>query len=151
MNIQHTYFDADYGYYYCVPNQEQISAANAVTFRQTTFSRDDTASYIVAKWVPNSDYDIETGVLKINRPIVDEYFYPDLSLRNGKFYRSATSTVPLNLPYLSGEGLSTRDPNIQPPMFQSVNITLTQLDQSNWPSCRHEPDQPVVWPPKTCA
>ena len=58
MNIQHVYFDSDYGYYYCVPNQEQISTATAVTFRQTTFSRDDTPSYIVAKWVPNSDYDI---------------------------------------------------------------------------------------------
>ena len=142
MNIQHVYFDADYGYYYSVPAAEQKRGVgvNTVTFNRATFSRDDTATYIVAKWVPDTDYDIETGVLKQNRPIVDEYFYPDLSLRDGKFYRTATSTIPLNLPYLSGEGLSGRgssnpkgvDYTTQAPKFKEVVMPFGELNQSSW-------------------
>jgi hypothetical protein len=128
---------------------------NTVTFnRATEFSRDDTASYIVAKWVPDTDYDIETGVLKQNRPIVDEYFYPDLSLRDGKFYRTATSTIPLNLPYLSGEGLSGRgssnpkgvDYTTQDPNFKEGVMPFGELNQTDWPSCRYRPDQSLSSP-----
>ena len=163
MNIQHVYFDADYGYYYSVPaaDQKRGTGVNTVTFNRTTeFSRDDTASYIVAKWVPDTDYDIETGVLKQNKPIVDEYFYPDLSLRDGKFYRTATSTIPLNLPYLSGEGLSGRgssnpkgvDYSTQLPNFKGGEIPLGEQNQSDWPSCRYEPDQSLSLPVlKRCA
>ena len=142
MNIQHVYFDADYGYYYSVPaaDQKKGVGVNTVTFNRTTFSRDDTASYIVAKWVPDTDYDIETGVLKQNKPIVDEYFYPDLSIRDGKFYRTATSTIPLNLPYLSGEGLSGRGSSnpkgvvytTQAPNFKGGEIPLGELNHSSW-------------------
>lgn len=157
MNIQHVYFDADYGYYYSVPAAEQKKGTdiNTVTFNRTTeFSQEDTASYIVAKWVPDTDYDIETGVLKQNMPIVDEYFYPDFSLRDGKFYRTATSTIPLNLPYLSGEGLSGRgssnpkgvDYSTQAPKFEEGGIPLGELNQSGWLSCRYRPDQSLSSP-----
>ena len=156
MNIQHVYFDADYGYYYSVPaaDQRRGTGVNTVTFSPATFSRDDTPSYVVAKWVPDTDYDIETGTLKQNMPILDEYFYPDLSLRDGKFYRDATSTVPLNLPYLSGQGLSGVgsanpkgvDYTTQGPNFKEGVISLIVQDQSNWPSCRCAPDQSVSSP-----
>ena len=156
MNIQHVYFDADYGYYYSIPAADQKTGIgiNTVTFNRATFSRDDTPSYVVAKWVPDTDYDIETGTLKQNRPIVDEYFYPDLSIRDGKFYRDATSTVPLNLPYLSGQGLSGVgsanpkgvDYRTQGPNFKESVIPLGELDQSNWPSCRYVPDQSLSSP-----
>jgi hypothetical protein len=156
MNIQHVYFDADYGYYYSVPaaDQRRGTGVNTVTFNPATFSRDDTQSYIVAKWVPDTDYDIETGVLKQNSPILDEYFYPDLSLRDGKFYRDATSTVPLNLPYLSGEGLSGRgssnpkgvDYTTQGPNFKEGVTPLIVQDQATWPSCRCAPDQSLSSP-----
>jgi hypothetical protein len=102
----------------------------------------------------DTDYDIETGVLKQNRPIVDEYFYPDLSLRDGKFYRTATSTIPLNLPYLSGEGLSGRgssnpkgvDYTTQDPKFKEGVMPFGELNQTDWPSCRYRPDQSLSSP-----
>jgi hypothetical protein len=179
MNIQHVYFDIDYGYYYSVPDANPITGVAPYIFESATFGSGDQPSYIVAKWVPDEDYDIESGIVKRNRPIVDEYFYPDLSLREGKFYRNATSTTPLNLPYLSGVGLSARgssNPNgvdyvNQLPRFSTENIpsipvqtqntpnipsaTWTKCDntQTISPLCRYEDfaDQPVAWPPKTCA
>jgi hypothetical protein len=155
MNIQHVYFDLDYGYYYSLPDATQNSSRDVVSFSApATFSADDEPSYIVAKWVPVTDYDIETGILKLNRPLVDEYFYPDLSLRDGKFYRTVASTTPLNLPYLASQGLSgagSSNPNgvnydIQMKRFQTgASHTFTVQDQTAWKtsSCRCVPDQSI--------
>ena len=157
MNIQHTYFDADYGYYYTLPQSTQISGARTVTFSQAVFGLADEASYIVAKWVPDWDYDIESGAVTKGKPIVDEYFYPDLTLKGNNFFRKPNSTVALNLPYLAGEGLSavgSANPNgidykIQKRRFvkgTSANPLhrFSQLDQSMWYSCRYTPDQPTT-------
>jgi hypothetical protein len=151
MNIQHVYYDVDYGYYYSVPSAEQMSTPRKIIFNSARFSPDDTPSYIVAKWVPETDYDIESGVLKQNKPMVDEYFYPDLSLRDGNFYRTTTSTVPLNLPYLTGKGLSGRglsnpkgvDYNTQAENFKIGIVNMNTQDQSTWTSCRYIPDQSI--------
>ena len=109
MNIQHNYFDTDYGYYYTVP-------------ATTTFSKYVGLSYIVAQWAPDTDYDVETGILKQNKPTVTEYFYPDMDFRaDQKFYRNTTSTTPLILPYLSGKGLSGIDESKQPSRITTVS------------------------------
>jgi hypothetical protein len=155
MNIQHVYFDLDYGYYYSLPDATQLSSRDVVSFPPGNFSASDEPSYIVAKWVPVTDYDIETGILKLNRPLVDEFFYPDLSLRDGKFYRTAASTTPLNLPYLASQGLSgagSSNPNgvnyaTQMKRFQTVaSHTFTVQDQTAWKtsSCGCVPDQSIV-------
>jgi len=154
MNIQHTYFDADYGYYYTLPQSTQISGARTVTFSQAVFGLADEASYIVAKWVPDWDYDIESGAVVKGKPVVDEYFYPDLTLKGNNFFRTPTSGVALNLPYLAGEGLSavgSANPNgidysIQKRRFATSTSAnplyrFPQLDQSTWRSCRYTPDQ----------
>jgi flagellar basal body-associated protein FliL len=156
MYIQHVYFDLDYGYYYSLPDAEQNSSRDVVSFNPvTSFSTEHAPSYIVAKWLPDTDYDIETGILKLNKPIVDEYFYPDLSLRDGKFYRTAASTVPLNLPFLASEGLSIQsetNPNglnysVQLSRFKTVDSHSFPInDQTAWvaSSCNCVPDQRIV-------
>lgn len=154
MNIQHVYFDLDYGYYYSLPDATQNSSRDVVSFAPATFSADDEPSFIVAKWLPDTDYDIESGILKLNRPVVDEYFYPDLSLRDGKFYRTATSTTPLNLPYLASEGLSgsgSSNPNgvdysTQQKRFQTASYNFVAQDQTAWKSssCNCVPDQSIT-------
>ena len=157
MNIQHVYFDLDYGYYYSLPDATQNSSRDVVSFAPGTFSPDDEPTYIVAKWLPDTDYDIESGILKLNRPLVDEYFYPDLSLRDKKFYRTGASSTPLNLPYLAGVGLSgagSSNPNgvnyaTQQKRFQLVPPNEGQFvtqDQTAWAasSCNCVPDQRIV-------
>jgi len=113
MNIRHTYFDVDYGYYYNVPP----ARAGKI------FSANDEPSYIVAKWAPNTNYIVETGKLMDNKPMtVEEFFFPDLTIVGDKFYRESDKnrTTPLDLPYLSAEGMTSIDPT-QAPRF----ITLT--------------------------
>lgn len=158
MNIQHTYFDIDYGYYYTIP-PPPAGSPPLPQYTPPVFTKDDQPSYIVAKWAPDTDYDVETGNIILNKPIVDEYFYPDLDLRaDGKFYRTSkpTDTTPLNMPYLSGEGLSAAgssnsngiDYTKQPPRFTTLQTPqqftpTTYLDQTAWPSCRCAPDQSI--------
>ena len=105
MNIRHKYFDIDYGYYYNTPPAGE------------NFSNDDVPSYIVATWAPNTDYLVETGTLILNRPEVEEFFFPDLVVKGDKFYREKDMTKPLNLPYLSAEGMTSLDPGQGPRFF----------------------------------
>jgi hypothetical protein len=107
MNIRHKYFDIDYGYYFNVPPADK------------GFSTNDESSYIVATWAPNTDYLVETGTLLLNRPEVEEFFFPDLVIKGDKFYRETDKTTPLNLPYLSAEGMVSIDPT-QGPRFTEI-------------------------------
>ena len=95
MNIQHQYYDTDYGYYYKVP-------------ATTTFSTADTPTYITATWTPDTDYDIETGTLIKNTPTVKEFFLPNFDARsNGKIYESTdTNAAEVVFPYLANEDIT---------------------------------------------
>ena len=153
MNIQHTYFDLDYGSYYTVPPSDPPPAAYA----PPTFTSSDEPSFIVAKWAPDTDYDVESGIVRLNEPIVSEYFYPDLDLRaDGRFYRTnkATDTTPLNLPYLSGAGLSGNGPNAvdysrQMPRFKSIRHNFTSWPTPSSSSCVCNPDM-ADWNQPVC-
>lgn len=95
MNIQHQYYDTDYGYYYTVP-------------ATTSFSTADIPTYIVATWTPDIDYDIETGILINNMPTVKEFFLPKFDTRSdGKIYESTDPTAAeVVFPYLANADIT---------------------------------------------
>jgi hypothetical protein len=109
----HTYYDSDYGWYYTVPD---------TSVKKVVFDKDDT-TFLVAKWEPNIDYEIETGKLLLNSPTVTEYHLPNMEIIDKQFYNK-DGTGPVDLPYIAGIGYTPTGINTTKPRFSSQNVSL---------------------------